>query len=160
MHCRWWWVILGDQRETWGATNWLYHIYIVPNPSVQSVGFKFWSPVRYWQFYVPEEAFWWWKWHVIGPRHSVWVTFIIRHQLHSTWGPHFLELFRLREFWCILEGEVLVIFITLSYYFPPHLVVVPWGHASEGCYKLLAPPCATLWLFVIFYVVRPLIEQF
>ena len=33
---------------------------------------------------------------------------------------------------------------------PPHLVVVPWGHASERCYILLAPPCATLWLFVIF----------
>ena len=41
------------------------------------------------------------------------------------------------------------------YYFPPHLVVVPWGHASEGCYNLLAPPCATLWLFYIFYVVQP-----
>ena len=30
------------------------------------------------------------------------------------------------------EGDTLVIFITPLYYLSPHLVVVPWGHASKG----------------------------
>ena len=46
------------------------------------------------------------------------------------------------------------------YYLPPHLVVVAWRHASEEFYNLLVPLRSTLWLFVIFYVVCPLIKQF
>ena len=30
------------------------------------------------------------------------------------------------------EGDPLVIFITPLYYLPPHIVIVPWSHASEG----------------------------
>ena len=67
-------------------------------------------------------------WHEIGPRHKVRVTFIIPHQLHFTRGPHILYLCSLMYF----EGDPLVIFITHLYYLPPHIVIVPWGHASEG----------------------------
>ena len=58
------------------------------------------------------------------------------------------------------EEDTLVIFITPLYYLPPRHVVVPWGHASEGCYNLLAPTMFYLMFIGHFYVVRPLIRQF
>ena len=63
------------------------------------------------------------EWHGIGLRHSVWVIFIIRHH------PSFMHFEGILMYF---EGNPLVIFITPLYYLSPQLVVVRWGHASEG----------------------------
>ena len=67
------------------------------------------------------------EWHGIGLRHI--------HHLASTsldlgsthpWFMHFEDILM------YFEGDPLVIIITPLYYLPPHLIIVPWGHASEG----------------------------
>ena len=72
------------------------------------------------------------KWQGLGQRHIGGVIFILRHQFHSSCGPHVLSFSTLGAFFVYFKGGVLVILITPYFNWSLYLVIVPWGHASEG----------------------------